>query len=112
MSAAAPCTCSGPTSARSAPSRYAPDRTERGIGHALLDTLIGIGRDLGLSRLFALTFQTQFFGRAGFVPIEGAPVDPDTYAALRRSYDAGVAEFLNLEYASPTRSATPGCCCT
>ena len=28
-------------------------------------------------------------------------VDPDTYAALRRSYDPGIAEFLGLEYVKP-----------
>ena len=56
--------------------------------------LIATARELGLSRLFALTFHTDFFGRAGFVPIDGAPVDHDTYDALRRSYDPGVAEFL------------------
>jgi amino-acid N-acetyltransferase len=48
-----------------------------------------------------LTFHTHFFARAGFVEIEGTPVDHDTYDALRRSYDPGVAEFLNLEYVKP-----------
>jgi amino-acid N-acetyltransferase len=78
-----------------------PDLANHRIGKQLLDALIGTARDLGLSRLFALTFHTEFFGRAGFVEIEGAPVDPDTYDALRRSYDPGVAEFLNLEYVKP-----------
>lgn len=67
----------------------------------MLDGLIATARELGLSRLFALTFHTGFFGRAGFVSIEGAPVDHDAYDALRRSYDPGVAEFLNLEYVKP-----------
>ena len=31
----------------------------------------------------------------------GTPVDPDTYDALRRSFDPGVAEFLGLEYVKP-----------
>lgn len=70
-------------------------------GDALLDDLIGVARALGLRRLFALSFQTGFFARHGFVEIEGTPVDPDTYAAMRRSYDAGVAEFLGLEYVNP-----------
>ncbi|HET6878047.1 MAG TPA: amino-acid N-acetyltransferase [Jatrophihabitans sp.] len=78
-----------------------PAHAKRRIGRLLLDRLIDTGRELGLSRLFALTFHTDFFARAGFVPIEGAPVDQDTYDALRRSYDAGVAEFLNLEYVKP-----------
>jgi amino-acid N-acetyltransferase len=78
-----------------------PDRRGQGIGAMVLDELVATARDLGLSRLFALTFQTAFFARHGFVEIEGAPVDPDTYDALRRSYDPGVAEFLGLEYVKP-----------
>ncbi len=78
-----------------------PNYTKRGIGGAVLAELLVSARELGLSRLFALTFQTSFFARAGFVPIEGTPVDPDTYDALRRSYDPGVAEFLGLEYVKP-----------
>ncbi|WP_375503375.1 amino-acid N-acetyltransferase [uncultured Jatrophihabitans sp.] len=78
-----------------------PEYGERRIGRQLLDALIDVARELGLARLFALTFHTDFFGRAGFVEIEGTPVDPDTYDALRRSYDPGVAEFLGLEYVKP-----------
>ncbi|WP_375478221.1 amino-acid N-acetyltransferase [uncultured Jatrophihabitans sp.] len=78
-----------------------PEHRDRRIGRLLLQSLIETARELGLSRLFALTFHTAFFGRAGFTPIDGAPVDPDTYDALRRSYDPGVAEFLNLEYVKP-----------
>jgi amino-acid N-acetyltransferase len=82
-----------------------PDHADRRIGRRVLDTLIGTAQALGLSRLFALTFHTGFFARAGFVPIEGRPVDSvvdlDTYDALRRSYDQGIAEFLNLEYVKP-----------
>jgi amino-acid N-acetyltransferase len=78
-----------------------PDYRDHRIGRALLDQLIATARELGLSRLFALTFHTDFFRRAGFEPIEGTPVDHDTYEAMRRSYDPGVAEFLGLEYVKP-----------
>jgi amino-acid N-acetyltransferase len=78
-----------------------PDHVKGRIGRQLLDALIANARELGLSRLFALTFHTDFFARAGFVPIDGTPVDQDTYDALRRSYDPGVAEFLGLEYVKP-----------
>jgi amino-acid N-acetyltransferase len=78
-----------------------PDRVQQRIGGALLDELITAARELGLSRTFALTFQISFFTRHGFTPIESAPVDPDTYDALRQSYDTGIAEFLGLEYAKP-----------
>jgi len=79
----------------------APECRGLRIGDRLLSELIQCARELGLSRLFALTFQTRFFGRHGFAEIEGTPVDPDTYSQMRRSYDAGVAEFLDLEYVKP-----------
>ena len=78
-----------------------PDHVGARIGAQILAALVDTARDLGLGRLFALTFQTTFFARHGFVEIEGTPVDPDTYSALRRSFDPGVAEFLGLEYVKP-----------
>jgi amino-acid N-acetyltransferase len=78
-----------------------PDHARQGVGDRVLGELIATARELGLSRLFALTFQTEFFAAHGFVEIEGTPVDTDTYDALRRSFDPGVAEFLGLEYVKP-----------
>lgn len=78
-----------------------PEYRGRRIGDTLVGALVERARALGLSRLFALTFQVDFFARHGFVEIEGTPVDPDTFAALRASYDPGVAEFLGLEYVKP-----------
>jgi amino-acid N-acetyltransferase len=78
-----------------------PDYRGHQIGAQLVGALIETATELGLHRLFALTFQTAFFTRQGFVEIEGAPVDRDTYDALRRSADPGVAEFLGLEYVKP-----------
>jgi amino-acid N-acetyltransferase len=66
-----------------------------------LGEMVGVAEALGLCRLFALTFQTEFFAAHGFVEFDGRPVDEDTYDALRRSYDEGVAEFLGLEYVKP-----------
>ncbi|MFT4123106.1 MAG: amino-acid N-acetyltransferase [Microbacteriaceae bacterium] len=68
----------------------------RGVGHVLLDRLEADARELGLSRLFCLTFETDFFGRHGFVEVPERIVDPETYAELVRSPDEGVAEFLDL----------------
>ncbi|MGL4744683.1 MAG: amino-acid N-acetyltransferase [Dermatophilaceae bacterium] len=73
----------------------------RGIGSAVLDKLVDRARHLGLARLFCLTFETTFFARHGFVPIEGQAVDPAVYTELLRSYDEGVAEFLDLERVKP-----------
>ncbi len=78
-----------------------PDHQGHQVGAQIVTMLIQTAVELGLDRLFALTFHTTFFERLGFVEIEGTPVDPDTYAALRRSYDPGVAEFLALEYVKP-----------
>lgn len=71
------------------------------IGHQLLTAIIERARGLGLKRLFCLTFETGFFGGHGFQEIQGAPVEPDVYAQLLRSYDEGIAEFLDLESVKP-----------
>ena len=51
--------------------------------------------------MFCLTFETEFFARHWFVPIEGQAVTAEVYAELLRSYDEGVAEFLDLERVKP-----------
>ena len=73
----------------------------RGLGSALLQKLLADARHLGVSRVFCLTFETAFFGRHGFLPIDGQAVEPEVYAELLRSYDEGVAEFLDLERVKP-----------
>ena len=73
----------------------------KGVGHQILDSIIERAQEIGVQRIFCLTFETKFFGRHGFEVIEGTPVDPDVYAELLRSYDAGVAEFLDLESVKP-----------
>jgi len=74
---------------------------KQGIGHQILQNIIERAREVGVDRIFCLTFQTEFFGSHGFIEIEGTPVAPDVYQELLRSYDAGVAEFLDLEAAKP-----------
>ncbi|CAB4329398.1 MAG: amino-acid N-acetyltransferase [Actinobacteria bacterium] len=73
----------------------------QGIGHRILEAIIQRAREIGVTRIFCLTFQTEFFGRHGFEEIHGTAVDPDVYQQLLRSYDAGVAEFLDLESVKP-----------
>ena len=71
----------------------APSMTGQGIGHAIVDRL--------LERLFVLTFETEFFGKHGFTEIEGTPVTAEVFEEMCRSYDIGVAEFLDLSYVKP-----------
>jgi amino-acid N-acetyltransferase len=78
-----------------------PAALGRGVGHGLVDQLIEVARELGLARLFVLTFETEFFARHGFVKIDGTPVSQDVYDEMRRSVDPGVAEFLDLPYVKP-----------
>jgi amino-acid N-acetyltransferase len=73
----------------------------KGVGHGILEVLIKRAAELGVKRIFCLTFETQFFGRHGFKEIEGTPVSPEVYAELLHSYDSGVAEFLDLESVKP-----------
>ena len=73
----------------------------RGIGHRIVARLLGTARELGVRRVFCLTFEVEFFARHGFQPILGTPVAPEVYEELLRSYDEGVAEFLDLDRVKP-----------
>ena len=73
----------------------------KGVGHGILELLIKRATELGVKRIFCLTFETEFFGRHGFKEIQGTPVSPDVYTELLHSYDSGVAEFLDLESVKP-----------
>ena len=78
-----------------------PTALGRGVGSAILGALVEDARALGVQRLFCLTFEVDFFTSHGFSVIEGQAVDPEVYAELVRSYDEGVAEFLDLERVKP-----------
>jgi amino-acid N-acetyltransferase len=72
-----------------------------GVGHALLERLVGQARDLGVARVFCLTFETAFFGRHGFEAVDRVPVDAGALEELLQSPDEGVAEFLDLARVRP-----------
>ena len=73
----------------------------KGVGHQIMQAIEERAGAIGVKRIFCLTFETEFFGRHGFEEIQGTPVDADVYAELLRSYDAGIAEFLDLESVKP-----------
>jgi len=76
-------------------------RRGAGIGHLVVDELLDRARAVGVSRVFVLTFAVSFFASHGFTEISGTPVAPEVYAELLRSYDDGVAEFLDLDRVKP-----------
>lgn len=78
-----------------------PDQRGTGVGHLLLGRLISTARDLGVGKVFCLTFEVDFFTRHGFHQIDGVPIDHDVFSQILQSYDEGVAEFLDLERVKP-----------
>jgi amino-acid N-acetyltransferase len=77
------------------------DHQGRGVGNEIVLALLDAARDVGVSRVFVLTFAVDFFRRHGFAEIHGQTTTPDVYAELLRSYDEGVAEFLDLDRVKP-----------
>ena len=78
-----------------------PDHHGRGVGSALLTALLDGARDLGVRRVFCLTFETEFFSRHGFHVAEEVLVDARVASELLQSPDEGVAEFLDLARVKP-----------
>jgi amino-acid N-acetyltransferase len=72
-----------------------------GVGHRLVEALVRNAREVGVQRVFVLTFEVSFFASQGFKVINATPVAPEVYAELLRSYDEGVAEFLDLDWVKP-----------
>ena len=77
------------------------DYKKRGVGSRIVSALIQRARDLGLTRVFCLTFEVDFFAQFGFKEITGTPVGTDVYQQMLRSHDYGVAEFLDLARVKP-----------
>ncbi|MDV6261473.1 amino-acid N-acetyltransferase [Rhodococcoides yunnanense] len=78
-----------------------PAAKGHGAGHLIVAKLVEVARDLALQKVFVLTFEVDFFSRHGFAEIDGTPVTAEVYAEMCRSYDTGVAEFLDLSYVKP-----------
>jgi amino-acid N-acetyltransferase len=78
-----------------------PEYRGRKIGARIVGELLAAARRVGVRRVFVLSFAREFFARFGFTEIDGAPVPPPVYEQLLRSYDEGVAEFLDLDRVKP-----------
>ena len=78
-----------------------PDLRGSGLGHRVLVRLLDQARDLGITRVFCLTFETDFFGAHGFVEASEVLVDAGVVAEMLQSHDEGVAEFLDLARVRP-----------
>ncbi|MEN9750975.1 MAG: hypothetical protein RLZZ600_22 [Actinomycetota bacterium] len=72
-----------------------------GVGKAIFAELEGEARELGLTRLFCLTFEVDFFARMGFTEVSDVIIAPDVYDEMLRSHDEGVAEFLDIARVKP-----------
>jgi amino-acid N-acetyltransferase len=78
-----------------------PDMTRKGVGRAVVQNLLNKAAELGIRRVFCLTFEVDFFKSFGFLPTDGPIVDHDIYIQMLKSEDEGVAEFLDLERVKP-----------
>jgi amino-acid N-acetyltransferase len=72
-----------------------------GVGRSIVEALLARASEVGVRRVFVLTFAVKFFARLGFEEISGKAATPEVYAELLRSYDEGVAEFLDLDRVKP-----------
>ena len=80
----------------------APAARGLGVGGRMLRELLERARQLGVERVFCLTFEVPFFAAHGFeVMANQETIDPEVFAELLRSHDEGVAEFLDLARVKP-----------
>jgi amino-acid N-acetyltransferase len=71
------------------------------VGQAIVARLEQDALELGVNKLFCLTFEVDFFTARGYSEVGEGIVGPDVVAELARSGDEGVAEFLDLARVKP-----------
>jgi amino-acid N-acetyltransferase len=77
------------------------EHQRHGTGGLLVGALLARAAELGVGRVFVLTFAVEFFRGHGFAEISGEATDPEVMRELLRSPDEGVAEFLDLDRVKP-----------
>jgi amino-acid N-acetyltransferase len=78
-----------------------PQWRRRHVGHAIVERLEADAQELGVNKLFCLTFEVDFFAAHGYSTVGEGLVGPDVVIELARSGDEGVAEFLDLARVKP-----------
>jgi amino-acid N-acetyltransferase len=82
----------------------------QGVGGGLLRRLLATAAELGVRRVFTLTFEVGFFRRHGFEPIGEAPgVGPRSTPSSCARSTSGSPSSSTSSGSSRTRSATPAC---
>src|ERR1700727_3657916 len=66
----------------------------RGAGHQVVEALLATARQIGVHRVFVLTFAVPFFQRHGFEEIKGDAATPEVHAEALPSHEEGVAGVL------------------
>ena len=56
-----------------------PSLKRTGVGRAVVNHLLARAKQLGIRRVFCLTFEVDFFSSFGFLPTDGPIVDHDIY---------------------------------
>lgn len=79
----------------------AEDWRGKGVGSAIMRSLVEEARALEMKRLFCLTFEVAFFSHHGFTPHPGQAVPMEVFTEMVLSQDVGVAEFLDLARIKP-----------
>ncbi len=64
----------------------APAAQGRGVGRALVDGCLATAADLGLQRLFCLTYQVEFFTRLGFTKVDRARLPDKVWSECVRCH--------------------------
>ena len=74
-----------------------------GFGDILVESCCGVAAELGLERLFCLTYQVDFFRRHGFVPVDRSQLPEKVWGECVRCN-----KFLDCDEVAMWRPLNPG----
>ena len=79
----------------------------QGVGRALVEACFAAARDLGLERLFCLTYQAEFFTKLGFVRVDRARLPTKVWSECVRCHRFLDCDEVAMWRAVRETSATP-----